>query len=137
MPKLQYYVKARKSPIDKSVKYYAQVRKYTTLSTREVLDLAAQNSNIDRGLIESVMYALQEAIVTFFTNGHNLQFWPLGSFFSTLKSKGAETAQAFQASDIESLRVRFVPGPLLKMSASLNNMKFELVEPEEEEENAG
>lgn len=137
MPKLQYYVIPRKNPIDKSTKFYAQARKYTSLSTKDVLDLAAQNSNVDRGLIESVMYALQEAIVTFFTNGHNLQFWPLGSFFSTIKSEGAENAAAFTAGNIKSLRIRFVPGPLLKMSSSLNNVKFELFDPKKEEQAEG
>lgn len=134
MGKLTYKLVQRKNPIDKTLKWYPQATRYTTIGKEEVLDLAVQNSNIERSVIETAMLALQEAITTFFVNGHNIQFWPLGSFFSTLKSKGSATENGFMASDIEKLRIRFVPGPLLKKSVSLKQMQFEREEDPEPEE---
>ena len=133
MAKMRYYAIARKSPVDKSISYYATNKIYTNINAEAVVDYAVQNSNIDRSVIEQAMVGLQEGVNTFLCNGHPLQFWPLGSFRITISGKGVSSPEKVTASTIKHARIVFVPSPLVKGKFNPHEVSFEKLEGEEGE----
>ena len=124
MPTLKYYVAERVNPITRSKIFFAQKVTYSNIGEREVVDYAVQNSNIERSVLEQVMIGLEEAVNNFLLNGHNLQLWPLGSFFTTISSRSAESRDAFIASNIKGVNIRFVPSPMLREECTPQKMSF-------------
>lgn len=133
MAKMRYYAIARKSPVDKSISYYATNKIYTNINAEAVVDYAVQNSNIERSVIEQAMVGLQEGINTFLCNGHPLQFWPLGSFRITITGKGVSSPAEVTASTIKGARIVFVPSPLVKGKFNPHEVSFVKLEGEEAE----
>lgn len=123
MAELKYKPIARKNPVTKEVKWYAEKVTYSNIGEREIIDYAVQNSNIERSVIEQAMIGLEEAINNFLINGHNLQFWPLGSFYTTIRSLGALMPDEFTAKNIKRLNIVFVPSPWVKGNASRELVK--------------
>lgn len=130
MGRLYYTLVPKKNPINKEVKYYAVVKNYTPVSKTQVIELAEKNSNINRTVLEAVWKAWQRAMANYFTRGHNVQLWPLGSFYGVLKSSGALSADEFSASHIKSYKMAFVASPQLKRAALKANMSFLRYTPE-------
>lgn len=128
MAKIRYRIIPRKDPVTKVVGYGASAQSYSNIGKEAVLDYAVQNSNIERSVIEQVAIGLEEAIVNFLCNGHNLQFWPLGSFRMTINSKGSQEEAEFDSSLIQKTNVRFTPSPTLKRDFSKRNVSFERIE---------
>lgn len=124
MAELKYKPIARKNPVTKEVKWYAEKVTYSNIGEREIIDYAVQNSNIERSVIEQAMIGLEEAINNFLINGHNLQFWPLGSFYTTIRSEGTVSPGDFNAKNIKRLNIVFVPSPLVKGNASRELVKI-------------
>lgn len=124
MAELKFKPIARKNPVTKEVKWYAEKVTYSNIGEREIIDYAVQNSNVERSVIEQAMIGLEEAINNFLINGHNLQFWPLGSFYTTIRSLGAESPGDFNAKNIKRLNIVFVPSPLVKGNASRELVKI-------------
>jgi len=130
MGSIYYSVVARKNPVNKEIKFYAKTLLGTPVTQEELLDLAAKNSQIHRSTLEAVFYAWQRAVANYFMRGHNIQLYPLGSFFSTIRSNGANTQQGFTANLIRGLHINFVPSPELKLEASSKRMSYLLYTPE-------
>lgn len=124
MAELKFKPIARKNPVTKEVKWYADKVTYSNIGEREIIDYAVQNSNIERSVIEQAMIGLEEAINNFLINGHNLQFWPLGSFYTTIRSEGTEIPGDFTAKNIKRLNIVFVPSPWVKGKASRELVKI-------------
>lgn len=117
MAELKYKARALKNPMTKAVAWYPVKVTYSNIGERDIIDYAVQNSNIERSVLEQAMIGLEEAINNFLTNGHNIQFWPLGSFFTAIRSKGSNTEKEVTAAKIKSLRIGFVASPQLKAEA--------------------
>lgn len=126
MPTIKYYIVERQNALTKTLQYYAQKITYSNIGEREIVDYAVQNSNVDRAVIEQVMMGLEEAVVNFLLNGHNLQFWPLGSFFTSISSRSSLSADTFTSANIKGVRINFVPSPMLKSWYRDSSMSFQL-----------
>lgn len=124
MGSIYYSLVAKKNPINKEIKFYAKTLLGTPVTQEELLDLAAKNSQIHRSTLEAVFYAWLRAIANYFMRGHNIQLYPLGSFFSTIRSKGAPALDSFSANYIRGLHINFVPSPELKLEASSKRMSY-------------
>ena len=122
---MRYYAIARKSPLDKSISYYATNKIYSNIDASAVVDYAVQNSNIERSVIEQAMVGLQEGVNTFLCNGHPLQFWPLGSFRISISGKAETTPEKVTAASIKGARIIFAPSPLLKGQFNPHEVSFE------------
>ena len=72
MGTLRYKVVKRRNPMTAAVSYGPRLLRYTLIKADDVVERAAQNSNIDRGLLEAAMVGFQEAVRNFIMNGHNL-----------------------------------------------------------------
>lgn len=128
MAKMRFTAVPRKNPKDKSVAYYPIQKIYSNIGANDIVNYAVQNSNIDRGVLEQAMLGLEEAVFTFLCNGHNLQFWPLGSFRIGMHGRPAPTPEEVTAANIKQTRVIFTPSPLIKGDFAKHNVSFERVE---------
>ena len=61
MGTLRYKVVKRRNPMTAAVSYGPRLLRYTLIKADDVVERAAQNSNIDRGLLEAAMVGFQEA----------------------------------------------------------------------------
>lgn len=145
MGTLRYKVVKRRSATTAAVFYGPCLLRYTLIKSNDVVERASQNSNIDRGLLESVMVGFQEAVRNFIMNGHNLQLFPLGSFCVSLTStEGVDTPEEVTARQIKSAHLWFRSSPTLNGYKSRENLRFVRVtdaettgDEEEDEDDAG
>lgn len=106
---IKYKATVRKSPVDKSLKYYPAP---ATPEPRLLEQLAAeieQKCTLTRVDIVACLAALQEAIVAHLKDGRSVRFGELGSFRVSLTGKGCPTADDVKADSIQHLRVLFRP----------------------------
>lgn len=124
MAKLNYLLVPRKNPITKKYKYYASTQVYSNIGPREIVKYASETSQIDPGVLESVMMAWQQVMRMYFTNGHNVTCHPLGSFCATIRSKAAATEEEFKPSNIKGLYITFRPARQLRIAKSKKNVSL-------------
>lgn len=124
MAKLNYILDMRKNPITKEQKYYAHTYVYSNIGPRDIVKYASETSQIDPGVLESVMMAWQQVMRMYFTNGHNVTCHPLGSFCATIRSKSAATEEDFKPSNIKGLYITFRPARQLRIAKSKKNVSL-------------
>lgn len=126
---IKYGVVKRKNPMNSEAapKFYPTVKLYGNVSEEDIIQLAAQNSNIDPGVLRSVMVGLSEAFENYLYNGHSIDAYPLGCFNMRVSSNIYSTAEALQEAGVDkavrTLRIRFLPSMLLK--EQLSKLKYE------------
>lgn len=106
---IKYKAIVRKSPVDKSIKYYPGP---VTPEPRKLEQLAAeieQKCTLTRVDIVACLAALQETIVAHLKDGRSVRFGELGSFRISLTGKGCPTADDVKSDSIQRLRVLFRP----------------------------
>lgn len=121
MGKFQFTAIARKSPVDKSVKFYPLQVPATRVLTDDLVDYIAENSQLPRAVLPAALAAIQKSIFNFVLNGHSVTIPRLGTFTATIKSKAQPAADKVSAADIKSVHCRFRPSS--KMS---ENVKYGL-----------
>ena len=134
MGTLRYKVVKRRNPMTAAVSYGPRLLRYTLIKADDVVERAAQNSNIDRGLLEAAMVGFQEAVRNFIMNGHNLLLFPLGSFcVSLLSTEGADTPEAVSARQIKGAYLWFRSSPTLNGYKARQNIRLVRIGEEESE----
>ena len=134
MGTLRYKVVKRRNPMTAAVSYGPRLLRYTLIKADDVVERAAQNSNIDRGLLEAAMVGFQEAVRNFIMNGHNLLLFPLGSFcVSLLSTEGADTPEAVSARQIKGAHLWFRSSPTLNGYKARQNIRLVRIGEEEAE----
>lgn len=134
MGTLRYKVVKRRNPMTAAVSYGPRLLRYTLIKADDVVERAAQNSNIDRGLLEAAMVGFQEAVRNFIMNGHNLQLFPLGSFcVSLLSTEGTDTPEAVSARQIKGAHLWFRSSPTLNGYKARQNIRLVRIGEEEAE----
>ena len=132
---IPYKVIPRKSPKDRSVKYYG-VQHTRQMSEQDFVERIVQKNTVTRADVLAVIASIREELVYSIRNGNSVTLPEIGTFGFSLKTKGAETKAKFVADNIKSLLVRFKPSSKLKYDVKVGNpqVKFYNEEPEEEEE---
>ena len=132
---IPYKVIPRKSPKDRSVKYYG-VQHTRQMSEQDFVERIVQKNTVTRADVLAVIASIAEELVYSIRNGNSVTLPEIGTFGFSLKTKGAETKAKFVADNIKSLHVRFKPSSKLKYDVKVGNpqVKFYNEEPEEEEE---
>ena len=132
---IPYKVIPRKSPRDRSVKYYG-VQHTRQMSEQDFVERIVQKNTVTRADVLAVIASIREELVYSIRNGNSVTLPEIGTFGFSLKTKGAETKAKFVADNIKSLHVRFKPSSKLKYDVKVGNpqVKFYNEEPEEEEE---
>ena len=131
---IPYKVIPRKSPKDRSVKYYG-VQHTRQMSEQDFVERIVQKNTVTRADVLAVIASIREALVYSIRNGNSVTLPEIGTFGFTIKTRGAETKEKFVVDNIKSLHVRFKPSSKLKYDVKVGNpqVKFYNEEPEEEE----
>ena len=132
---IPYKVIPRKSPKDRSVKYYG-VQHTRQMSEQDFVERIVQKNTVTRADVLAVIASIREELVYSIRNGNSVTLPEIGTFGFTIKTRGAETKAKFVADNIKSLLVRFKPSSKLKYDVKVGNpqVKFYNEEPEEEDE---
>lgn len=110
MAKLQFYPLARKSPMDKSVKFYAQKSTYTNIPTAVLCRRIVDNTAVPPGVVRAAVTAIVDSVANFVCNGHSVQLGELMSMRPTVQTKGSDSASAFRAEMVKRVMVRVAWG---------------------------
>ena len=132
---IPYKVIPRKSPKDRSVKYYG-VQHTRQMSEQDFVERIVQKNTVTRADVLAVISSIAEELVHSIRNGNSVTLPEIGTFGFTIKTRGAETKAKFVADNIKSLLVRFKPSSKLKYDVKVGNpqVKFYNEDPEEEQE---
>ena len=132
---IPYKVIPRKSPKDRSVKYYG-VQHTRQMSEQDFVERIVQKNTVTRADVLAVIASIREELVYSIRNGNSVTLPEIGTFGFSIKTRGAETKEKFVVDNIKSLHVRFKPSSKLKYDVKVGNpqVKFYNEEPEEEEE---
>ena len=110
MAKLQFYPLARKSPKDKSVKYYAQKATYSNIPTAVLCRRIVENTAVPPGVVRAAVTAIVDSVANFVCNGHSVQLGELMSLRPTVQTRGADTDAGFRADMVKRVMVRVAWG---------------------------
>ena len=111
---LKYTVVCRKNPVNSDVKFYAQLTPPEPVDVDKISEMIAQNCTLTRHDIVACLSAFQEQLINALMDGKSVRLGDLGSFRVTAHSNGAATEEAFNASNIMNLTIRFVPASRLR-----------------------
>lgn len=121
---IPYTVKAKKNPIDATVKFYPQIGLVKAVDMRDVAQEVSQMCTVTLPDVVGVFSAMQEEVETILKRGRTVRFKFLGSFRPTIVSKPAAKAENVGVNLIKRVRVRFTPGSYLRRQMKKNNLKF-------------
>lgn len=119
-----YVVKAKKNPIDATVKFYPQIGLVKAIDMREIAQEVSQMCTVTLPDVVGVFSAMQEEIENILKKGRTVRFKYLGSFRPTIVSNPAEKAEDVGVDYIKRVRVRFSPGGYLRRQMKKSNLKF-------------
>ena len=97
---LSFNVIPRKSPRDKSVKYYAQPITAGKITTEDLAKEIAGRCSLTYGDMLNVFRNLAEVIPKYLSAGFHINIRDLGILFLSLSSRGTETKDKFTAYNI-------------------------------------
>jgi len=106
---IKYKAIVRKSPVDKSIKYYPAPATPEPRMLEQLTDEIEQKCTLTRVDIVACLAALQEAIVAHLKDGRSVRFGELGSFRVSLTGKGCPTAEEVKTESIQHIKVLFRP----------------------------
>lgn len=109
MATIHYKTVARKSPKDKSVKYYAENVRAKTYTLKDIAADIEHATTVSRADIKACLDELETRIMRALQDGNSVRLGDLGSFRVTLQSKGAPTAKEFTAQNIKNVKMQFRP----------------------------
>ena len=130
---IPYKVIPRKSPKDRSVKYYG-VQHTRQMSEQDFVERIVQKNTVTRADVLAVIASIREELVYSIRNGNSVTLPEIGTFGFTIKTRGAETKAKFVADNIKSLLVRFKPRSKLKYDVQVGNPQVKFYNEEEPEE---
>ena len=131
---IPYKVIPRKSPRDRSVKYYG-VQHTRQMSEQDFVERIVQKNTVTRADVLAVIASIAEELVHSIRNGNSVTLPEIGTFGFTIKTRGAETKDKFVADNIKKVSVRFLPSSEFKYDTSRENPNVTFLhdEPAEEE----
>lgn len=110
----KYLVIARKSPIDGSVKFYGTPDKVNVVDFDTIAERIEKRTTVSsadaKAVLDALQYEIKEAVIL---NG-SVRLGDLGTFRATIQCEGAESRDAFSASNINKLNLRFLPSQKLQ-----------------------
>ena len=129
---IPYKVIPRKSPRDRSIKYYG-VQHTRQMSEQDFVERIVQKNTVTRADVLAVIASIREELVYSIRNGNSVTLPEIGTFGFTIKTRGAETKAKFVADNIKSLLVRFKPSSKLKYDVQVGNPQVKFYNEEEPE----
>ena len=90
---IPFIAKAKKNPITKEVKYYAQVAPVDHVELLSITSSISEKCTVTEHDVKAVLSALQMSIAKHITDGSSVRFGDLGSFRLTIKGTPADTKE--------------------------------------------
>ncbi len=94
--------------------YVTRVVSFTSVKKDALLEAAARNSGIKKGVIYSAMDAVMNEFMNFLVNGHPVQLPELGTFRFSVKARVADSVEEISADKVYRRKVVFTPSKHLK-----------------------
>ena len=88
--------------------------RYTTMSSKDILEYCTQNSMVPPAYVSASMHALTQSIRNFLLNGHSVEFPNLGTFRITCESTATDNLEAAGIRQLVDFKIRFLPSSDLK-----------------------
>jgi predicted histone-like DNA-binding protein len=121
---MKYKVIERANPQDRSqTKWYATPVNDGRVSISELKNDIAALSSLSKGDVSNVIESLIEVMPKYLLMGKSVKLGELGSLRLTFSSKGADSPEAFNATNISGARVLFIPSVALKKA--IEGVSFE------------
>lgn len=109
---------AKKNPQDKSVKWYASVKTIKQVDDKEVAKLIADETTLNAKEAEMAIAQLQKVVLQLLKGGYSVKLGDWASFYLTVSSLGADSADLVTANLIKQVNVRCRFGKEFKDSLS-------------------
>jgi len=113
-------------------RYVARTVTYSRIDTATILERAADNSGIDRGVLSYAFYSIMKTFKNFLFNGHVVELGPLGTFRVSFSCPAAKEIEDCTPNGITCRRVIYNLSKELKRD--LNDVEFEFIPAEEYEQ---
>ncbi len=124
---MNYKVIKRKKPGSPDVaKFYGFIVSLSKIGIEDIATRISNTCTVTRHDCLAVLSALQEQIIYALQEGKRVNLGDIGSFRVLANGLGSETAEDYDTSCINKLRVCFTPNPKLKKALSLENKNFSL-----------
>lgn len=124
---LRVKIQKKKNMKDGTSKYYVQsAGKESTYSLSDIVKGIEKTSTVSSADVKAVLDALQTEVIAALQNGASVRLGDLGSFHTTIASKGAtdETTMRKNYEDyITRIRVQFTPSKAMKKAFALGDAK--------------
>ncbi|MBR1732273.1 MAG: DNA-binding protein [Alloprevotella sp.] len=101
-----YDVIPRKSPKDKSVRYYASVNTIEKVGQHEVAELIADETTLNAKEAEMALAQLGKILKRLLQDGRSVELGDWASFHLTVNSNGSSTAKECTAANIKKVNVQ-------------------------------
>ena len=109
---------AKKSPQDKSVKWYASVKTIKQVDDKEVAKLIADETTLNPKEAEMAIAQLQKVVLQLLKGGYSVKLGDWASFYLTVSSDGVSSPELVTANLIKQVNVRCRFGKEFKDSLS-------------------
>lgn len=118
----------RRDPIGGTTKVYATAKTLGTVSIYKLARNVAARSGHSQGQVEGLLTDYMRRIEDYVMVGKDVNIYPLGCIIATLKSKGAATAEEFDASDISKVNLHLRPSSDMRRNFEVDraDVKFKL-----------
>ena len=124
---LKYRVVSRKNPIDKSVKFYAQQTPVAPVTLDELCQEISHSTTATEGDVALVLKEAVVHIINHLLNGRSVRLGDLGSFRTTISSKGAAEAKKFDPSNIRGVRCRWTRSSRIRRAFQLTDGRVKIM----------
>lgn len=118
---MNYKVIARKNPMTKEVKHYAQLTLNGSVKLTSFAEAISRQCTVTVHDVKAVLSAMEEHILRKLQDGRSVRLGDLGSFRPTLSSEGSDSADKVTAANIRAVRVRFFGSPALRNGLQKTN----------------
>ncbi len=104
---------------------YATTQRAQTVTTRDIArHIASHNSVFSEGTIIGLLQDAQACIMEQLKAGNRVDLDDLGAFYTTISSRGAESAEKFDESYIKSINLRWQPSKRMVNAIKYVDLKF-------------
>ncbi len=104
--------------------WYFRPSLYLTITDDDLVDFIARDSKLERSKVYAIHCAITKQIVELLCNGHQLEIPYLGKLKLSVRSKGTQTAEEYNAGTCIK-KVRIVLTPDTKIKEELKKVKFQ------------
>ena len=106
---IQYKVTKRKSPRTHAINYHPAVVQGGIVSQRMLVERISSRCTVTSADVKAVIDALEYEMVQAFKSGERVQFGDVGSFRTSLRTRGVEKEEDVNPSLIKKVNIVFTP----------------------------